>query len=133
MLPHSRRAEEADRVCAGAGYDRERADAGAHSTLLGRRNEGGETSCPIRKRGKKYCYRFMWKGDVIEKSTGQGNANVARQMEAAYRTALARVKWELWKGNQHLQLKEFADESFLPYIAAKFAQQQKTKEYTSTV
>lgn len=38
----------------------------------------------IRKRGKRYWYRFMWRGEWIEKSTRQGKANTARQMEAAH-------------------------------------------------
>lgn len=42
-----------------------------------------------RKRGV-YWYNFWWNGQHIQKSTGQGNPDVARQMEAAYKTALAK-------------------------------------------
>jgi hypothetical protein len=28
----------------------------------------------IGKRGKRYWFRFMWKGEWVEKSTRQGNA-----------------------------------------------------------
>lgn len=83
----------------------------------------------IRKRGKRYWFRFMWKGDWIEKSTGLGNANVARQMEAAYRTALAKGEAGIVERQRAPTLKEFAEDSFLPYIASTCARQPKTKEY----
>jgi integrase len=44
----------------------------------------------IYKRGDVYWYKFMWKGDVVRESTKQGNDKVARQMEAAHRTSLAK-------------------------------------------
>ena len=44
------------------------------------------------KRGKKgiYWYRFMWQGELVRESTHQTNDKVARQMEAAHRTSLAK-------------------------------------------
>jgi hypothetical protein len=44
----------------------------------------------IYKRGKKYSYHFWFNGDHIQESTKQGNPRVARQIEAAHRTALAK-------------------------------------------
>src|SRR5262252_8601801 len=46
----------------------------------------------IYKRGKKgtYWYRFMWQGQLVRESTKQGNDKIARQMEAAHRTSLAK-------------------------------------------
>src|SRR5438034_5373362 len=44
----------------------------------------------IYKRGKIYWYKFMWNGQPIRESTKQGNDKVARQMEAAHRTSLAK-------------------------------------------
>ncbi len=44
----------------------------------------------IRKRGNNIGIDSCGKATWIEKSTRQGNANVARQMEAAHRTALAK-------------------------------------------
>jgi integrase len=44
----------------------------------------------IYKRGKVYWYKFTWDGESIRKSTRQGNDKVARQMEAAHRTSLAK-------------------------------------------
>ncbi|HYP28538.1 MAG TPA: site-specific integrase [Blastocatellia bacterium] len=42
------------------------------------------------KRGKIYYYNFWWEGEHIQRSTKQGNPRVARQMEAAHKTALAK-------------------------------------------
>jgi integrase len=44
----------------------------------------------IFKRGKTYWYHFMHEGQHIQRSTKQGNPRTARQIEAAYRTALAK-------------------------------------------
>lgn len=45
----------------------------------------------IYKRGLRYWYRFMWKGELIRQSTGQGNDKIARNMESAHRTRLAQL------------------------------------------
>jgi integrase len=44
----------------------------------------------IFKRGRTYYYNFWWDGEHIQRSTKQGNPRVARQMEAAHKTALAK-------------------------------------------
>jgi integrase len=44
----------------------------------------------IFKRGSVYWYHFMFNGEHVQRSTKQGNPRVARQIEAAYRTALAK-------------------------------------------
>src|SRR5215467_7838041 len=44
----------------------------------------------IYKRGRIYWYKFMWNGELVRESTKQGNDKVARQMEAAHRTSLAK-------------------------------------------
>lgn len=44
----------------------------------------------VYKRGKYYWYKFTWQGKVIRESTKQTNTRVARQMEAAHRTSLAK-------------------------------------------
>ena len=48
----------------------------------------------IFKRGNIYWYKFMWHGELIRKSTEQGNDRKARQIEAAHRTRLARQQDE---------------------------------------
>ena len=44
----------------------------------------------IFKRGKTYWFHFIWNGEHIQQSTKQGNPRIARQIEAAYRTRLAK-------------------------------------------
>src|ERR1700738_4544512 len=44
----------------------------------------------IFKRGLVYWYHFVCNGEHVQESTKQGNPRVARQMEAAHRTALAK-------------------------------------------
>lgn len=44
----------------------------------------------IYKRGRIYWYKFMWNDEVIRQSSRQTNQNIARQMEAAHRSALAK-------------------------------------------
>jgi integrase len=44
----------------------------------------------IFKRGNVYWYHFLFNGEHIQKSTKQGNPRTARQIEAAYKTALAK-------------------------------------------
>jgi hypothetical protein len=44
----------------------------------------------IYKRGRVYWYKFQWFGKSIRESTKQGNDKVARQMESAHRTSLAK-------------------------------------------
>lgn len=83
----------------------------------------------IRKRGNRYWYRFMWKGQWIEKSTRQGNAKIARQIEAAHKTALAKGEVGLFEQQPTPTLKDFCEDSFLPYIAVTFAKKPKTREY----
>jgi integrase len=44
----------------------------------------------IFKRGSVYWHHFLFNGEHIQKSTKQGNPRTARQIEAAYKTALAK-------------------------------------------
>ncbi len=44
----------------------------------------------IFKRGSVYWYHFLFNGEHFQQSTKQGNPRVARQIEAAHRTALAK-------------------------------------------
>ena len=50
----------------------------------------------IYKRGRIYWYKFMWNGETVRESTKQGNDRVARQMEAAHRTSLAKGEVGIW-------------------------------------
>jgi integrase len=63
---------------------------------------------PIYKRGKKYWYHFWFNGEHIQESTKQGNPRVARQMEAAHRTSLAKGEVGIRERKQAPVLKDFA-------------------------
>ncbi len=44
----------------------------------------------IYKRGGVYWFGFVWQGERIQRSTHQHSQRVAEQIEAAYRTELAK-------------------------------------------
>lgn len=58
----------------------------------------------IFKRGNVYWYNFLFNGERIQKSTKQGNPRIARQIEAAHRTALAKGERGLVNANLFLRL-----------------------------
>jgi integrase len=74
------------------------------------------------KRGKKgiYWYRFMWKGELVRESTHQTNGNVARQMESAHRTSLAKGEVGIREKKPSPSLVEFIDHRFEPWAKATF-------------
>ncbi len=72
------------------------------------------------KRGDVYWYKFMWKGKLIRESTKQGNDKVARQMESAHRTSLAKGEVGLRERKPALTLTEFIDSRFEPWAKGRF-------------
>lgn len=70
----------------------------------------------IYKRGQVYWYKFQWRGQLIRESTKQGNDKVARQMEAAHRTALAKGEVGIREKKPVPSLSEFAETRFEPWI-----------------
>jgi len=64
----------------------------------------------IFKRGKKYWYHFIFDGEHVQASTKQSNRTVARQMEAAHRTRLAKGKVGIVERKPAPRLKEFASQ-----------------------
>ncbi|MGA3317575.1 MAG: site-specific integrase [Candidatus Korobacteraceae bacterium] len=80
----------------------------------------------IYKRGDVYWYKFMWKGEVVRESTKQGNDKVARQMEAAHRTSLAKGEVGIRDKKPSLTLGAFAKLQFMPWAEATFAAKPKT-------
>ena len=75
----------------------------------------------IYKRGGVYWYKFMWKGEVVRESTKQGNDKVARQMEAAHRTSLAKGEVGIRDKKQSPTLADFCDCRFEPWAKSTFA------------
>jgi integrase len=79
----------------------------------------------IYKRGDVYWYKFMWRGKLIRESTKQGNDKVARQMEAAHRTSLAKGEVGI-RDRKRLTLGEFIKSRFEPWARASFDDKSQT-------
>ena len=69
----------------------------------------------IYKRGKVYWYKFTWNGKAIRESTKQGNDKVARQMEAAHRTSLAKGEVGIREKRAVPTLAEFCKQRIEPW------------------
>ena len=55
----------------------------------------------IYKRGQIYWYKFTFNSVAIRESTRQTNQHIARQMEAAHRSSLAKGDTDLNPGQKH--------------------------------
>ncbi len=69
----------------------------------------------IYKRGEVYWYKFMWQGCMVRESSKQGNDKVARQMEAAQRTSLAKGEVGIRDKKTVPTLAEFIEKRFAPW------------------
>src|SRR5215471_15492920 len=74
----------------------------------------------IYKRGKTYWYKFMWQARLVRESTRQGNDKVARNMESAHRTSLAKGEVGIREKKPSPTLAEFIDNRFEPWAKATF-------------
>jgi integrase len=74
----------------------------------------------IYKRGDIYWYKFMWLGKLVRESTKQGNDKVARQMEAAHRTSLAKGEVGIREKKPAPALADFIEKRFEPWAKARF-------------
>src|SRR5450631_4066804 len=83
----------------------------------------------IYKRGGVYWYKFQWKGALIRESTKQGNDKVARSMEAAHKTSLAKSEVGIRDKRPVQTLKEFLKNDFLPFAETKHAAKPLTLRY----
>lgn len=70
----------------------------------------------IYKRGNVYWYKFMWNGELIRESTKQTNDRVARQMEAAHRTALAKGEVGIREKKPAPTIVDFCEKRFEPWV-----------------
>ena len=82
----------------------------------------------IFKRGKTYWFHFYWNGQHVQKSTRQGNPRVARQIEAAYRTKLAKGVVGIEERTPAPTLKTFA-QRFIDTIQVRSAAKPRTVEF----
>src|SRR5882757_6776772 len=67
-----------------------------------------------------YWHKFMWQGKLVRESTKQGNDKVARQMESAHRTSLAKGEVGLRERRPSPTLAEFIENRFEPWAKATF-------------
>jgi integrase len=74
----------------------------------------------IYKRGEVYWYKFMWNRKLVRASTKQGNDKVARQMESAHRTSLAKGEVGIREPKSIPTLKQFCDDRVEPWAKASF-------------
>jgi integrase len=79
----------------------------------------------IYKRGKIYWFHFIFNSESVQRSTKQGNPRVARQIEAAYKTQLAKGEVNLEDRERVPSLKEF-EQRFLDEIRVRRADHPET-------
>src|SRR5215475_13384656 len=78
-----------------------------------------------RKCGKRgscgvYWYKFMWQGRLVRESTKQGNDKIARQMESAHRTSLAKGEVGIREIKPAPILTDFIEKRVEPWAKARF-------------
>jgi hypothetical protein len=83
----------------------------------------------IYKRGKFYWYKFMYGGQWIRESTKQGNNKVAKDMEAAHRTSLAKGEVGIREKKSSPTLKGFLNGDFLPFAETRHTGKPLTLRY----
>ena len=76
--------------------------------------------CGERRACGVYWYKFIWLGKLIRESTKQGNDKVARQMESAHRTSLAKGEVGLRDKKPVITLAEFIEQQFEPWARGTF-------------
>lgn len=74
----------------------------------------------IYKRGGVYWYKFMWQGKLIRESTKLGNDKVARNMESAHRTSLAKGEVGIREKKSVMILSDFIEKRLEPWAKARF-------------
>ncbi len=79
----------------------------------------------IFKRGRVYWFHFVFRGQHIQRSTKQGNPRVARQIEAAHRTRLAKGEVGIVERRPAPTLKNFA-QRFVDAIQVRCAPKPRT-------
>lgn len=69
-----------------------------------------------------YWYKFRFNGKLVRESTKQTNDKVARQMESAHRTALAKGEVGIREKKPVPTLKDFCEQRFEPWAKSAFEQ-----------
>jgi integrase len=79
----------------------------------------------IFKRGSVYWFHFMFAGEHVQQSTKQGNPRVARQIEAARRTALAKGEVGIEERKPAPMFRPFS-QRFLDHVGARHENKPQT-------
>ena len=82
----------------------------------------------IFKRGRVYWFHFYFSGQHVQQSTKQGNPRVARQMEAACRTALAKGEVGIVERKPVPTLRQFS-QRFIDTISVRCAAKPNTVRF----
>jgi Phage integrase, N-terminal SAM-like domain len=82
----------------------------------------------IYKQGGVYWFEFRFNGERIQRSTKQGNKNIARDIESAYRTKLAKGEVGIEERNPVPSLSGFKDR-FLDEIRIRRADHPETIQF----
>jgi Phage integrase, N-terminal SAM-like domain len=82
----------------------------------------------IFKRGKIYWYHFLFNGEHIQASTRQGNPRVARQIEAAHRTVLAKGEVGIEERKSAPLFSDLA-KRFLAHVEARHENKPQTVQF----
>lgn len=83
----------------------------------------------IYKNGRYYLAKFMWRGELIRKSTRCTNAKDARTVEAKLRSELARGNFGILECKARATLAEFLKADFEPFIRTEHKSKPNTLDY----
>ena len=83
----------------------------------------------VYKRGRVWWYRFTWRGEAVRESTKQTSQRVARQMEAAHKTSLAKGEFGIREKMLAPTLEQFIDQDFLPFVRTTKASKPNTVRF----
>jgi integrase len=83
-------------------------------------SEGRCSKCGKRGACGVYWYKFVWMGRLMRESTKQGNDKVARSMEAAHRTSLAKGEVGIREPKSIPTLRDFRTDRAEPWAKSTF-------------
>jgi integrase len=89
-------------------------------------SDGRCKKCGKRGACGTYWYKFQWLGKLVRESTKQGSDKIARQMESAHRTALAKGEVGIRERKPSPTLVEFMSHTFHPWVEATFREKPRT-------
>src|SRR5262252_5430382 len=87
---------------------------------------GSCSKCGERGSCGVYWYKFVWHGRLVRESTKQRNDKIARQMESAHRTSLAKGEVGLREKKPSPTLLDFMSHTFQPWVEATFREKPRT-------